>query len=341
MTFTSQALRRFCAITAVAMATGFALCNTGTAFAVGGTACSGDIDPGYPFRQEGAITVAGTTYGAFRVGARWTASKLEFQVAVDDVRTDGLPPYVYWKGIAADGTRHTTPRLHNYQTAVAGWECHTGALSTGDVFTRFELWGSPDNAPSVPEVQLVSIPDTVPPLPAPVDADADGFTAEQDCDDTNPAIRPGAREQPGNEVDENCDGVAEPFQLINIGIRYRFEQQRHGTRLTVPRMQALTVTHVPANARVRITCRAPRRPRSARRSCTFSGRRLQVARPTGQVKLARLFKHRRLAPHTTIRVAVSAPAVKGKQFTFRITKANKARLRVRCMTPTNKRTKCT
>ncbi|MEM9192007.1 MAG: putative metal-binding motif-containing protein [Myxococcota bacterium] len=38
------------------------------------------------------------------------------------------------------------------------------------------------------------------------DADGDGFPASSDCDDTNPAIHPGARER-CNMLDDNCNGV--------------------------------------------------------------------------------------------------------------------------------------
>lgn len=42
---------------------------------------------------------------------------------------------------------------------------------------------------------------------APVDEDSDGYFLGEDCDDTDPAINPGAVDLPGNAVDEDCDGT--------------------------------------------------------------------------------------------------------------------------------------
>jgi M6 family metalloprotease-like protein len=40
----------------------------------------------------------------------------------------------------------------------------------------------------------------------PSDSDGDGFLPPADCDDTNPAIHPSARETPGDGIDSNCNG---------------------------------------------------------------------------------------------------------------------------------------
>jgi Ca2+-binding RTX toxin-like protein len=48
------------------------------------------------------------------------------------------------------------------------------------------------------------------------DADGDGIPVAQDCNDGDAALRPGAAEVAGNDVDENCDGVIEALGTVRV-----------------------------------------------------------------------------------------------------------------------------
>ena len=76
----------------------------------------------------------------------------------------------------------------------------------------------------------------LPPVAGPVDADGDGFFVGQDCDDANPAIRPGAPEVRGNGVDENCDGRDDELLRIGAGVSSQFHVV--GTHFTIRKLRA-------------------------------------------------------------------------------------------------------
>ncbi len=49
------------------------------------------------------------------------------------------------------------------------------------------------------------------------DFDGDGYDLTVDCDDYNAAINPGATEIPGNDIDENCNGMDDDVQIVTPG----------------------------------------------------------------------------------------------------------------------------
>jgi hypothetical protein len=55
-------------------------------------------------------------------------------------------------------------------------------------------------------------------VPATTDVDHDGYVLEDDCDDGNPLINPGAIEVPGDKVDNDCNGKTdEPLVDCDVG----------------------------------------------------------------------------------------------------------------------------
>ena len=78
-----------------------------------------------------------------------------------------------------------------------------------------------DSVDSVPIDSVDSVPpedsvDSVDSQPVVIDNDADGSPVEEDCNDADPAIYPGATDVPCDQVDANCDGVGEA-DIVLIG----------------------------------------------------------------------------------------------------------------------------
>lgn len=140
------------------------LLTVAPASAVAGIACDGAVTEErglwYTVYDE-EIQINGILYGLFSIGVSnyedIHGPVYEVRVAVRDVRQDGLPPYIYLDAMSGADPLFTTAWYHSYQSASGGWECHS-FFGLGHIKElKIRVFGSVDNAPSVPEIGLLTL----------------------------------------------------------------------------------------------------------------------------------------------------------------------------------------
>jgi hypothetical protein len=198
----------------------------------------------------------------------------------------------------------------------------------------------------------------------PKDDDGDGVTDPPDCNDNDPAIRPGARDVPDDGVDQDCDG-ADAVNLDRDGDGNQRpldcddnDPTRHRGAVDVPRngkdedcsgadadfpfmtatiqyataklgrftlLTQLAVARPPAGASIRVTCTGPRC-----KGRTFTHK---VKRATAKVSLVRRFRKARLSPGTVVRVRVTKADTYGKETRLTMRRGAAPTRRSRCIDP--------
>ena len=143
------------------------------------------------------------------------------------------------------------------------------------------------------------------PTPVPVDRDGDGFSPPADCDDTNSTVWPGAREVPGNGIDDDCSGGDTPAKILSP-VPYDWTGTTTGARLN-----RLRVTDAPPGASLEVRCKGGRG-----KGCPFK-RRGVALKPDGSASMTKLFK-RSFRRGAVLEVWLTAPNSVGKVVRFEV-----------------------
>jgi Ca2+-binding RTX toxin-like protein len=139
---------------------------------------------------------------------------------------------------------------------------------------------------------------------AAADLDRDGVAAGVDCDDSRAAVRPGARDVPGNRVDEDCSGADAARALAGGRLSFEFEAFPNGST----RATKLIVRDLARGGRAELRCKG--------RPCAFR-KRVGRANRAGTVNLRKLLK-RRLRTGAVLEVRITAPDAIGRVIRFRM-----------------------
>jgi hypothetical protein len=167
-------------------------------------------------------------------------------------------------------------------------------------------------------------PDTQPPPPPGSDGDADNDLVADalDCDDLNPAIHQGARDVPGDGIDQDCSGADARFPLLRravIAPLLTFPADRY------TKFAALTVKPVRAGDTARLSCRG--------RGCPLRDRRIAVRADRKRLKLIRYLRGVRLRRGARVTLRVLHAESVGRYWRWKIRAPRRAKVIKRCMAP--------
>lgn len=155
----------------------------------------------------------------------------------------------------------------------------------------------------------------------PVDADHDGVSPPLDCDDTDPAVRPGARDIRGDKIDQDCAG-GDALKVTNSrisGVTATYPISRY-TAFT-----SLTAKPVRKGDRLRLSCRGG--------GCTFKTKSISVKKRARKLSLLKHVRGMKLRSGAVVQLRVTRPGTIGRVRTWKVRAPKIPKITDRCVQP--------
>jgi hypothetical protein len=160
------------------------------------------------------------------------------------------------------------------------------------------------------------------PTPPPVDLDGDddGVQRPADCDDANPAVRPGAKDKPGDGIDQDCRGGDAAYPRLRRTVAYKLG---YGDAFTV--FSVLEVRPARKGDRIGFSCKG--------KGCKRKKAKVKVRKNGPGVSLTRYVKDAQLKPGTRIELRITRRDSVGSFRRFTIRSGKLPKQTRRCLPP--------
>jgi Ca2+-binding RTX toxin-like protein len=204
-----------------------------------------------------------------------------------------------------------------------------------DSATAFDGLGEPVDCGTGTDTATVDVADkltaceTVRRVDEILDVDRDGSLTPQDCNDNNPAIRPGANDIPRNGIDEDCSGSDAKRRSVQSTITHQWAFNN-----VFAQARKFTINKVPARGVVRLKCKPPK---GRKRACPFKVKRRESVRGAKHMSFLSAFKKKKLPVGTVIEVRITRKNWIGRVFRFKVRSSKIPRVRTLCLAPGKKK----